>query len=114
MAAAGPVGPWHGQLDLLFESSVGEIGRQSPDRRGRNTTGLGDCLGRVAAVEIALGHELKVRNGAPAVGQPSFADKTGRNIRRHDVREGSRSLKNQWLAGLAAGEESVIGGARRL
>src|SRR6516225_9913565 len=104
MVAAGPVSPGYRELDLLFESRMGQIGGKSPDRHGRNTAGLGDCLGRVAGVEIALGHELKDRDGASTVGQRSFACKTDRSIRRHAVPERPRSPKNQRLAGLAASE----------
>src|SRR5271165_7568151 len=90
MATSSPVCPWHGELDLLVESDTGEIGGQSPDRRGRNTAGLRDRLGRIAGVEIALGHELKDRDSAPAVGQRGFADKTSRDTHRDTARERSR------------------------
>src|ERR1700751_2017436 len=66
MAASSPVCPWHGELDLLFESDTGEIGGKPPDCRGRDAAGLSDRLGRVAGVKIALGHELKDRDCASA------------------------------------------------
>src|SRR6516164_10467218 len=114
VAASGPVCPWHGELDLLFESDTGEIGGQSPDCRGRNTAGLSDRLGRIAGVKIALGHELKDWDRAPAVGQRSLADETSRDTHRETARERSGRPEHEWLASLAAGKKPVIGRTRRL
>ena len=114
VAPPGPVGPRHGELDFLLEGGAGHLGGEPANRRGRNAAGLGDGLRRVARIEIALGHQLEDRHGAPAVGQHRLADEAGRNSGRHAAGERSRRFEDERLAGLVAGEEPVIRRARRL
>src|SRR6266436_1657892 len=101
---SGPVGPRHGKFDLLFEGSVSELLGEPPDRRGRDPAGLCNRRRGVARIEIALGHKLKDRDGAPTIGQHRVADKAGRNLRRSAAGERSGSLENERLARLVAGE----------
>ena len=57
------------QHDRLLERDLRHLQRDAMDGRGRHPALGGDGLGRVAMVEIALGHEREHRLGAPAVGQ---------------------------------------------
>ncbi len=67
VAAARPVGPGDRQLDRLLEGDMGELGGDPPDRRCGDAAALGDRIGRIAVVEIALGEQLEDRDAAPAV-----------------------------------------------
>src|SRR5712664_954702 len=101
---SGPVGPWHGKFDLLCEGNMSEFLGEPPDRRGRDPAGLCNRRRGVARIEIALGHKLKDRNGAPTVGQRRIADEAGHNARCSAAGERSGSLENERLALLVAGE----------
>src|SRR4029077_10514617 len=69
VAPSGPVGPRHGKFDLLFEGSMSQLFGKPPNSRSRDATGFRNRGGGVARIEIALGHKLKDRDGAPTIGQ---------------------------------------------
>ena len=114
VAPPRPVGPRHRELDFLLEGGTSHLGSQPANGRGRNAAGLGDGFRCVTRVEITLGHQLKDRDRAPAIGQHRVADEAGRNSGRHTAGERSRRFEDQRLAGLVAGEEPVIRRPRRL
>jgi len=63
-------------------------------------------FGRVAEVEIALGHELE-RTAAPTISQHCVAHEAGRTLPPCRG-ERSRRLEDRALAGFVTGEETII------
>ena len=116
MPLAVHVGPWLLDGDRLVEGDAGDLGGKPADRLGGDA-GLGrDRLRRVFRVEISFGKQLEGRHArsarrragsgpkAPAA-RPCVAD-------RHDAL-GDR-LEDQRLAVGVAGEQAVVGRARRI
>src|SRR5437762_13446153 len=77
MLASGPIRPCDRDLDLLSESGRRDLAGNPTDRPGRDTADRRDGLRRIARIEIALGDELKSRDGAAPGRRLRFATAAG-------------------------------------
>ena len=114
MLPVGPVGPGHRHLDLFAERSRGDLAGEAADAGGRDAAGGGDSFRRVLRVEISLGDQLEHRHGAAAVGERRLADDARLDIGTQRAAYPAVGFEHQRFARLVAGEQPVIGSARRL
>ena len=73
MAFALPIGPGLFDGDLFGKGSLGQIRRQLPDTRCRNTNSIRHCFRRIGIIKIGLGHQHKGRHRNTAIGQLDLA-----------------------------------------
>ena len=110
-----PVCPGDGQFDLLLERGMRQLGGDAPDRLCRNARNFSCLFRRVLWIEIALDQQAQHRPRHPPVGQRELTGQCRRDVGVQGLRHRLAHLvEAQHLAVGIAGEQPVIGGARRM